>query len=362
MDITTPAYYFTPYGTGARVYALDRTMLRVFINYLGSTRLETNNNRLFVDAASYILSIGMYPWIVGHPLMPKREMQFAGLPVPMDDWQTEANYLQVWDCLPADDPLIGDRYATLPTPNRVMGMVHIDPYYNDFRDYLTNINLWVPLVGFVPLDPAIVTGHDVYVTFVTDYITNTTIYHITLDDPIRFPISDIDPTVYNPRILHSGDVNVAMSIPIGQSNAADIKRNVLTSTGNAVMGGLTSVVLGGMAGGAAGAITAGIGAAAGAIMAYGNASMQPRAMRTMPIGGGFTSYVGCNRVTAVIERRVSEMPDNYAHTYGRPLMETRTLGNLTGYTKVSEVHPDGIPCTDIELSEIEQLLKTGVIL
>lgn len=54
---------------------------------------------------------------------------------------------------------------------------------------------------------------------------------------------------------------------------------------------------------------------------------------------------------------------DYNHTYGRPLKRIDTLSNLGGFTRVDEIHTPDIPSvTDIEMKEIEQLLRSGVIL
>lgn len=51
-----------------------------------------------------------------------------------------------------------------------------------------------------------------------------------------------------------------------------------------------------------------------------------------------------------------------ADLVGRPLCESVTLGDLTGFTIVGDVHVEGIPCLYEEQREIENALKAGVIL
>lgn len=56
-------------------------------------------------------------------------------------------------------------------------------------------------------------------------------------------------------------------------------------------------------------------------------------------------------------------PDNYNHFFGRPLMDTRQLSNIHGYTVISDIHLIGFDDVTItELDDIETLLLTGVIL
>ena len=43
-------------------------------------------------------------------------------------------------------------------------------------------------------------------------------------------------------------------------------------------------------------------------------------------------------------------------------MKKEHLGSLTGYTKIAEIHLDGLECLEEERQELETLLKNGVIL
>ena len=56
-------------------------------------------------------------------------------------------------------------------------------------------------------------------------------------------------------------------------------------------------------------------------------------------------------------------PIDYAHEKGRPLMKTMRLGDLVGFTKVTECHLDGFSnATTTELNELTMLLNDGIIL
>lgn len=64
----------------------------------------------------------------------------------------------------------------------------------------------------------------------------------------------------------------------------------------------------------------------------------------------------------IISRPKMSMPYNYGNLYGYPSNIYSNLGSLSGYTEVGSIHLDGIPATMEELSEIDDLLKGGVIL
>ena len=48
--------------------------------------------------------------------------------------------------------------------------------------------------------------------------------------------------------------------------------------------------------------------------------------------------------------------------YGRPSNKTVKLSSCSGFTRVKDVHIERINATDDELSNIENLLKEGVII
>lgn len=57
-----------------------------------------------------------------------------------------------------------------------------------------------------------------------------------------------------------------------------------------------------------------------------------------------------------------DVPEKYSSHYGYPSNIYKQLGSLDGYTEVAAIHLDGISCTEPELSELDELLKGGVIL
>lgn len=60
---------------------------------------------------------------------------------------------------------------------------------------------------------------------------------------------------------------------------------------------------------------------------------------------------------------VKEEPENYPHTAGKPLMKTKTLSEVSGFTVCSNVDTDGIAvATASERDKIKSLLETGIII
>lgn len=80
--------------------------------------------------------------------------------------------------------------------------------------------------------------------------------------------------------------------------------------------------------------------------------------------GSFTdgsAALGCQYPYIILSRPTQSVPDEYGSHYGYPSNRTAVLGELRGYTEVGEIHLNGIDATGPELSELNSILKGGVI-
>ena len=75
-----------------------------------------------------------------------------------------------------------------------------------------------------------------------------------------------------------------------------------------------------------------------------------------------TGLLGEMKPYVVVTRPISVVADQYKSLLGNPYQLDGTLGSQKGFVKVREVHLDGITATEAEKTEIEQILKEGVIL
>lgn len=82
------------------------------------------------------------------------------------------------------------------------------------------------------------------------------------------------------------------------------------------------------------------------------------------IRGNYNSFNASNLVydrPVIIYSHPEIYDDGFASLLGRPTYKVRKIGTFRGYTEISSVHLN-IPCLTDELDEIEQLLKSGVLL
>ena len=122
----------------------------------------------------------------------------------------------------------------------------------------------------------------------------------------------------------------------------------------------TTVATGGLS---APATMAGVAEAAGAVSGWASSANQikPGVQRSGAVSGtsGFLSVM---TPYIVLTRPRQALPEAQNEFLGYPSLITETLGDLTGFTMIEDVHLSGIEATSGEIAEILQLLKTGVIL
>lgn len=80
--------------------------------------------------------------------------------------------------------------------------------------------------------------------------------------------------------------------------------------------------------------------------------------------GSFTdgsAALGCQYPYIILSRPSQSVPKEYGSHYGYPSNIYTQLSDLKGYTEVGEIHLNGIDATDPEISELDKILKGGVI-
>jgi hypothetical protein len=219
------------------------------------------------------------------------------------------------------------------------GSVTIEPYWDNYLDYnpYTKITLCLPFAGQVTLDPDEVMGKTLSVTYRVDCLTGSFVCFVFIDGD---------------KVLGQYAGNCALSIPI---SAADYGRF------NAAILGVAA-----SAASAFGAVASG-GSALGALADVGGSAvqaMQDAKVRVAHSGGltGAPGFMGVQKPYLIIHRARQSVPESYGGFKGYPLNVTKTLGECSGFTSVREIHLDGIPLTEPELTELRGILEGGIII
>ena len=80
--------------------------------------------------------------------------------------------------------------------------------------------------------------------------------------------------------------------------------------------------------------------------------------------GSFTdgsAALGVQHPYVILSRPSQSVPKEYGNHYGYPSNIYANLRTLKGYTEIGEIHLDNILATDEEISELDSILKGGVI-
>lgn len=231
---------------------------------------------------------------------------------------------------------VSDQFMTVQTSGLV-----VPHKYNSYLDYApyTSAEIFLPFIGFCPLNINDIMGKSVDVTYNIDLLSGvcTAIVHA------------------NSQSLYSYSGNMAMFLPLSAGNWARM---------------LTPIF--GMVGGVA-TLSAGIGGVMGGAPLLASTSMAVRGAESIGnLGGnsvsrsggisGNAGIMGDYQPFIVVTRPINDKPTTYDTNIGQTYNKSAQLGTLSGFTVIEEAHIEGMNATDAEKQEIERLLKEGVIL
>ena len=264
--------------------------------------------------------------------------------------------LTEWAVTPVDGPVkspvicnIGATELKMPTiPNQFMqfdcGTIEIPREYHDFRDYepYTRLSLFLPFVGDVNISTNdCITPHKIHVIYNIDFLSGVACAEVLIDEDVRYAYQ----------------AAMCAAIPVTSSDASRLLASLIGAAVGAVGGG----VMGGIVGGTAGSRMV----ARSLIGGVSEAALSPingiQTQRTGSISAN-TGLLGEMKPYVLVTRPISVVADQYKSLLGQPYQLDGTLGSQSGFVKVREVHLDGITATEAEKTEIEQMLKEGVIL
>lgn len=229
-----------------------------------------------------------------------------------------------------------EQYVTLNC-----GTVKINHYFNSSLDYepFTSISAYLPFIGVVEWSASDIMDSSVTIAYNIDLLTGSSlcIVYVQKTGGVQVP-------------LYQYECNTVVNLPL---SSADYSRIYA-----ALIGGAAKAAAG-IATGGAGAIAMGL--ASGAADAFAGSHNGIPVFKSGNVGST-AGAMGPKTPYIIIRRRNPYMPNGYSALQGYPSNEKVILGNLKGYTRVKEVHVEGIPATDNELDLIESILKEGVIL
>lgn len=221
------------------------------------------------------------------------------------------------------------------------GSVNLSEYYGSCLDYspYTTVQLVLPFAGSVDIDPDEFNGKTISVKYHLDNYTGAGLALVSDGDRV---LLQVPCSVSNPVPLTSADYSA-----------------IIASIANVVMGGVSTIAAvytGGASVGASVALAGGFAAsAAGNVM---SAKLHFNHGGSMGMG---TGMFGVLKPYLIIKRPRQCLPEQNGTFQGYPTFVTENLGDLSGFTKIAEIHLDSIPVTTAERAELLAILKGGVI-
>lgn len=215
----------------------------------------------------------------------------------------------------------------------------IDNVYGDFRDIdYFKYDLYLPYIGFIPLDPNVYVGHSLKVELAFDVMTHNIRYYLFCDD------------VVTDRV----DGSVGYDIPITGTDMVNKAKNNMNGLINTVKGGAelaAGVISGNIAQGFAGGTTLLGGIQQG--FSY------PKEIIRGDISSSMNIY-DINYVYLKISEKQSVYPPEVRQIYNNPSYVVGPISNLHGYCELSDAQIKS-SATQPEIEEILSLLRSGVI-
>ena len=216
------------------------------------------------------------------------------------------------------------------------GSIKVNRYFANVLDYApyTKLQVYLPFVGIVDLDTNEIMGGTLNIKYRIDVLTGSCLARL------KVTRGDYNAELYN----FAG--NCAVQLPISGGSYSGIIANAI-----GVAGSIGATIA---SGGALAPVLVGS-AVSSAINSHVNVSHSGSL-------GSNAGALGIMKPYLIITRPKPAEADNFNEFYGKPSNKTVRLSSCSGYTRIKDVHVDNIVATDNELSEIEQLLKEGVII
>lgn len=215
------------------------------------------------------------------------------------------------------------------------GSVSILETSGNVIDYMSDIRIYLPFIGIVNLDVADVMRGVVGVKYRIDVITGTLVAFVSITRDAGAG-----------GVIYQYTGSMAESYPLSSGS---------------FMGIITGVL--GIAAGVAGTVATG-GLAAPALLgaAAGISAMHTKVEHSNGFSGN-AGALAAKKPYIIISRPQASMSNGIGGNIGWPANYFVRLSQCSGYTRVKSIHLSGISgATDTELSQIETLLKEGVII
>ena len=278
-------------------------------SYMWSDLFDVNGwKKIFADPMDAILGLSIVP--VAVPDGGTKEVKVGNIPTGVSMTVAASQYVTV-DC----------------------GTLNVNEYWGAYLDYdpYTKAEIYLPYIGTHPLATDDIMNKPVHVVYHVDILSGACCALVQCGG----------------AVLYSFVGQCSSSIPITGDNWTNVINGAIS-----IAGSIGSMVA---TGGASAPL------AIGQIASTAVNTMKPSVEKSGAMSGT-GGMLGVQTPYLILTRPRQAVPKNQNSFVGYPAFITEVLGDLSGYTEIDSIHLENVPATEPELSEIESLLKSGVVL
>lgn len=212
------------------------------------------------------------------------------------------------------------------------GTVEVKEYWGGYLDYspYTKCEIYLPYVGVHEISVDDIMNKSVHIVYHVDILSGACNAYVKCGD----------------SVLYTFIGQCSSSIPISGNDWTNTINGVLSIAGN--IGSL-------VASGGASAPTELPSMAQNAVNA-----LKPNIEKSGAMSGT-GGMLGIQKPYIILTRPNQALPENQNKYTGYPSFITMNLSECSGYTEIETIRLENMTCTDDELTEIEALLKQGVV-
>ena len=236
---------------------------------------------------------------------------------------------------PVDSSVVDAQYVNLDC-----GEIDLDEYFGNIFDYApyTILQLYLPFIGIVELDPAYCMRSTISVYYTVDVFTGACVAKVGCKR------DGYDVCIYE----FTGSCSV--EYPVSYHSYSSIVASILSGAISATAGAIGTYVSGNP-------MPAVYGASSGIHQSLSGRSET----RHSGSFAGSHGAMGIRKPYLIVSRPILELADDFAYFDGYPANQTVSVGSCVGYIKAKECHLNVPNAYKSELDELDAIFKSGVI-
>lgn len=214
------------------------------------------------------------------------------------------------------------------------GTINIPEFWGAYLDYspYTKIEIYLPYCGTHPIIADEIVGKSISVRYHVDILSGACVAYVKCGNSVLYEFAG----------------NCSAQIPVTSNQFGDMVRSAIS-----IASAIGSMV-------ATDGATAPLAISSIASASTNSTALKPNVEKSGAVGG-MAGQLGIQKPYLIITRPKVCVPDRQNKYIGYPTYTTVVLSELEGYNEISAIHIEGVPATESEISELENILKTGVI-